>query len=150
MEPAASRSGRDRGRGAVERDGDGGRGESMSGQTAEVRDRDRIYQQRFDARLRAHLRSLVTPALIAEHRANPVGRHSDALERVLNHFRRAPLAGKYALFELEPNRKYRIVATTARDGGPPRDVGDPVYTDKNDALHAVFLKRVEELMETGS
>lgn len=120
----------------------------MSGQTVEVRDRDRIYQQRFDARLRAHLRRLITPALIVEHRANPVGRHSDALERVLNYFRRTPLDGKYALFELEPNRKYRIVATTARNGGPPRDVGDPVYTDKNDALHAVFLKRVEELMET--
>lgn len=120
----------------------------MSGQTAEVRDRDRIYQQRFDARLRAHLRSLVTPTLIAEHRANPVGRHSDALERVLNDFRRAPLDGKYALFELEPNRKYRIVTTTARDSGPPRNAGDPVYTNKSDALHAVFLKRVEELMKT--
>lgn len=120
----------------------------MSGRTAEVRDRDHIYQQRFDARLRAHLRRLITPAMIAEHRANPVGRHSDSLERVLNYFRRAPLDGKYALLELEPNRKYRIVATTARDGGPPRDMGDPIYTDKNDALHAVFLKRVAELMET--
>lgn len=120
----------------------------MSGQTAEVRDRDRIYQQRFDARLRAHLRSLVTPTLIAEHRANPMGRHSDSLERVLNYFRRAPLDGKYALLELESNRKYRIVTTTARDGGPPRNAGDPVYTNKSDALHAVFLKCVEELMKT--
>lgn len=118
----------------------------MPGETAAFQDRDLIYHQRFDARLRAHLRTLITPALIEEHRANPIGQHSDSLERVLNYFRRAPLDGKYALFELEPNRKYKIMVTTGRGGGLPQDTDEEVYTDKNDALHAVFLKRVQALM----
>ena len=118
----------------------------MGAKTAAHQDRDLIYRQRFDARLRAHLRTLITPALIEEHRASPIGQHSDELERVLNYFRRAPLDGKYALFEMEANRTYRIVDTAGLDGGEPEDVDGEVYTDKNDALHAIFLMRVRALM----
>ena len=122
----------------------------MSGETAAHRDRDLIYQERFDARLRAHLRTLVTPALIEEHRASPLGQHSDDLERVLNHFRRSSLDGKYVLFELEPNRKYKIMVTAGRSGGLPRDLDGRVYTDKNEAAHAIFLRRVDALMKGDS
>ena len=122
----------------------------MSGETAAHHDRDRIYLERFDRQLRAHLRTLVTPALIEEYRANPLGQHSGDLERVLNYFRRSPFEGKYVLFELEANRKYKIVTTTAKAGGLPQDVDGTVYTDKNEALHAVFLKRVDALMAGGS
>ena len=122
----------------------------MPGETASFQDRDLIYYQRFDARLRAHLKTLITPALIEEHRASPTGQHSDSLERVLNYFRRAPLDGKYALFELEPNRKYKIMVTSGRGGGPPEDTDQQIYTDKNDALHVVFLERVQALMEGDS
>ena len=119
----------------------------MSGETAAHHDRDKVYRARFDRQLRAHLRTLITPALIEEYRASPLGQHSDDLERVLNYFRRAPFEGKYVLFELEANRKYKIVTTTAGDGGLPEDVdGGTVYTDKNEALRAVFLKRVDALM----
>ena len=122
----------------------------MSGETAAHHDRDKVYQERFDARLRAHLRTLVTPALIEEHRASPLGQHSDSLERVLNYFRREPLGGKYALFELEPDRKYKIVTAAGADGALPEDVDGTVYTDKNAAVHAIFLRRVHALMESGS
>ena len=119
----------------------------MSGETAAHHDRDKVYRARFDRQLRAHLRTLITPALIEEYRASPLGQHSDDLERVLNYFRRAPFEGKYVLFELEANRNYKIVTTTARDGGLPEDVdGGTVYIDKSDALRAVFLKRVDALM----
>ena len=122
----------------------------MSGESAAHHDRDKVYHERFDARLRAHLRTLVTPALIEEHRARPLGRHSDSLERVLNYFRREPLGGKYALFELEPDRKYKIVTTAGAGGTLPEDVDGTVYTDKNAAVHAIFLRRVHALMEGGS
>ena len=122
----------------------------MAGETATHRDRDKVYRERFDERLRAHLRTLVTPALIEEYRTSPMGQHSDDLERVLNYFRRAPFEGKYVLFELEANAKYKIVTTTAAEGGLPQDVDGTVYSDKNEALHAVFLKRVDELMQSGS
>ena len=122
----------------------------MAGETAAHRDRDKIYLERFDQQLRAHLRTLVTPALIEEYRARPLGQHSGDLERVLNYFRRSPFEGKYVLFELEANRKYKIVTTTAEEGGLPQDVDGTVYTDKDAALHAVFLKRVDALMASGS
>ena len=122
----------------------------MSGETAAHHDRDKVYRERFDKQLRAHLRTLITPALIEEYRASPLGQHSDDLERVLNYFRRAPFGGKYVLFELEANRKYKIVTTTARDGGLPEDVDGTVYTDKNEALRVVFLKRVDALMASDS
>ena len=118
----------------------------MAGETAAHHDRDKVYRERFEEQLRAHLRTLITPALIEEYRASPMGQHSDDLERVLNYFRRAPFEGKYVLFELEANRKYKIVTTTAEASGLPQDVDGTVYTDKNDALRAVFLKRVDALM----
>ena len=120
----------------------------MAGGTAVHHDRDQIYQQRFDKRLRTHLKTLITPALIEEYRASPLGQHSGDLERVLNHFRRTSLAGKYVLFELEANRKYKIMTTSG--GGLPEDVDGTIYTDKYEALHAVFLKRVDALMNSAS
>ena len=122
----------------------------MAGETAAHHDRDKIYLERFDQQLRAQLRTLITPALIEEYRTSPLGQHSGDLERVLNYFRRAPFDGKYVVFEQEANRKYKIVATTAEEGGLPEDVDGTIYTDKNEALHAVFLKRVDALMASGS
>ena len=120
----------------------------MAGETATHHDRDKVYQERFDKQLRAHLRTLITPALIEEYRASPLGQHSDELERVLNYFRRAPLGGRYALYELEPGRRYKIVTTAGPAGSLPEDVDGTVYADKSEALHAVFLKRVDELMKS--
>ena len=91
---------------------------------------------------------MVTPELIEEHRVKPLGQHSDSLERVLNYFRRAGGENKYVLYEISPGIEYKVVATTGIRGLLPRDVDDVVYTDKNEALHAVFLKRVQDLMES--
>ena len=122
----------------------------MTGESADHHDRDKVYQERFDRQQRAHLRTLITPALIEEYRASPLGQHSGDLERVLNYFRRGPFEGKYVLFELEANRKYKIVTTTAKEGGLPQDVDGTIYTDKNEALNAVFLKRVDALLASDS
>ena len=122
----------------------------MSGETAAHHDRDQVYYQRFDRQMRAHLKTLITPALIEEYRTSPLGQHSDDLERVLNYFRRTSLAGKYLLFELEANRNYKIVTTAGSADGLPEDVDGTIYTDKNEALQAVFLKRVDALMASDS
>ena len=66
----------------------------MAADTAVHHDRDQIYQQRFDKQLRTHLKTLITPALIEEYRASPLGQHSDDLERVLNYFRRTIARGQ--------------------------------------------------------
>ena len=122
----------------------------MAGETATHHDRDKVYRARFERQQRAYLRTLITPALIEEYRKSPLGQHSGDLERVLNYFRRGPFEGKYVLFELEANRKYKIVTTTAQQGGLPQEVDGKVYTDKNEALHAVFLKRVDALLASDS
>ncbi|MGI9335287.1 MAG: branched-chain amino acid ABC transporter permease, partial [Gammaproteobacteria bacterium] len=122
--------------------------EPMAEEATEIRDKDLIYHRRFHKRLREQLKATITPELIEEHRLKPLGQHSDPLERVLNFFRRAPGDNKYALYEIEPNVKYRIIALTGQKGVPPREVDDRIFTDKNEAVHAVFLKRVQELMES--
>ena len=123
-------------------------GEALTEEATEIVDKDQIYYRRFDKRLRENLKKLVTPGLIEEHRQKPLGQHSDALERVLNYFRRAGGENKYVLYEIKPGIEYKIVATTGIKGLLPRNVDDVVYTDKNVALHAVFLKRVQDLMES--
>jgi branched-chain amino acid transport system permease protein len=120
----------------------------MPEEATEIRDKDQIYFRRFDKRLREDLKKMVTPELIEEHRVKPLGQHSDSLERVLNYFRRAGGENKYVLYEISPGIGYKVVATTGVRGLLPRDVDDVVYTDKNEALHAVFLKRVQDLMES--
>ena len=120
----------------------------MPEEATEIADKDQLYYRRFDKRLREHLKTLVTPALIEEHRTKPLGQHSDALERVLNYFRAAGGENKYVLYESKPGTEYKIIATTGIKGTPARDVDDVVYTNKDEALHAVFLKRVQDLMDS--
>ncbi len=123
-------------------------GEALPEEATEIRDKDHLYFLRFDKRLRDHLKTLITPEVIEEHRVKPLGQHSDALERVLNYFRRAGGENKYVLYELKPGFEYKVIATTGIKGLLPWDVDDVVYTDKNEALHAVFLKRVQDLIES--
>jgi branched-chain amino acid transport system permease protein len=122
--------------------------EVMPEEATEIRNKDLIYEQRFNKRLREHLKTLITPELIEEHKQKPLGQHSDSLERVLNYFRRAPVENKYSLLEIEANRKYRVIALSGQKGIPPREIDERIFHSKNEALHAVFLKRVQELMES--
>ncbi len=123
-------------------------GEAMPEEATEIHDKDKLYFRRFDKRLRDHLKTLISPELIEEHRLKPLGQHSDALERVLNYFRMAGGENKYVLYEMQAGTAYKIIATTGVKGTPPRDVDDVVHTNKNDALHAVFLRRVQDLMDS--
>ncbi|MFT5114911.1 MAG: branched-chain amino acid transport system permease protein [Parasphingorhabdus sp.] len=123
-------------------------GEPLSEEATEIHDKDQIYYRRFDKRLRDHLKTLVSPEIIEEHRIKPLGQHSDALERVLHYFRSAGGENKYVLFELKANTQYKIIVTTGQKGIPPRDLDGTIYTDKYTALHAVFLNRVQDLMDS--
>ena len=49
---------------------------------------------------------------------------------------------------VKPFAEYRIVALSGRRGVPPRAVDDQVFTSPEAALHGVFLKRVQDLMES--
>ena len=123
-------------------------GEVMPEEATEIADKQLVYRRLFDKRLRDALKSTVTPELIAEHRAKPLGQHSDKLDRLLNYFRREEMPDKYAILRVGPLRtcRYRVMALSGRAGHPPRLVDDKLYDTLDEAYHAVFLLRVNDLL----
>ena len=111
-------------------------------------DQQAICVARFEQRLRAELKPLVTDALIDEHRRSVKSRRSDSLERILTYFRRATVANKYAIWAVKPFAEYRIVALSGRRGVPPRVVDEITYATPEEASHAVFLRRIAELKKS--
>ena len=125
-------------------------GEVMPEEAIDINDKQQIYSRRFDFRLRNHLKTLVTDDVIAEHKAKPLGQHSDALSRLLNYFRRTDVLDKYAIEQIGSLKeaKYKILAFTGIPGKPPRVVDERIYNNKNEAYHAVFLMRINDLLES--
>lgn len=93
--------------------------------------------------------------LIAEHKASPVGtpskkgrppvEHSHDLRTVLDKMRRHPMAGKYVSVCVRMFEDYRIgVASGVR--GEPVEMFDGSYSSEEACEHAIFLKRVADLM----
>ncbi len=97
----------------------------------------------FNAQLKAEVKALITPELIEEHRRKPLGRHSDALERVINFFRRPPA---YALYSRVPFREWQIIRMPIDPTKRPTPVEDAVYRSENEAYHAIFLRNIDDLM----
>lgn len=110
-----------------------------------MRDRQPEIYERFERNARTRIRPFLTPEVIAEHKRNPEGPHSDALQRVLRVMRRAPVAGKYVIVAVRPWQEYRIGVLTGVRGEAPTVLDDGPYGSEEDAMHTVFLKRVEDL-----
>jgi branched-chain amino acid transport system permease protein len=123
-------------------------GEVVPEEATEIADKQAIYHRRFDKQMRDFLKTLVTDEVVEEHRAKPLGQHSEALSRLTNYFRRGPMADKYAVFTVVPMREYRVVALSGQRGVPPRLVNDRTYLSLGDAYHAVFLLRINDLLES--
>lgn len=122
----------------------------MPEEASEIDDKQLVAYRRFDKRLRDRLKELVTPELIEEHRLAPLGPHSDALARVLNYFRRGEMPDKYAILQDGPPEawEYSVMALSGTPGQPPRVVDDRIYPTREAAYHAVFLLRVNDLLES--
>jgi branched-chain amino acid transport system permease protein len=116
----------------------------MQEDTAVV-DKQTLVYERWDAELRERVRALITDELIEEHRVKPLGQHSDALERVLHYFRRQPAAGKYIGVMIEPWREYRIGVLPGAGGVPLEILTDDVFSTEEQVLHAIFVRRVNDL-----
>jgi branched-chain amino acid transport system permease protein len=110
-----------------------------------VVDRNVQVYLEFERRLRPRIRALVTDELIAEHAAAPLGPHSDALQRVLNYFRRQPQPGKYILVATEPWREYRIATLSGTRGEVAKILGEETFASEEEGLHGIFLRRVADL-----
>jgi len=124
-------------------------GEAMPEEATDVHDKQVLYYRRFNKRLRDRLKTMITPELIDEHKRDPLGHHSDELARVLNYFRRGEMADKYVIHRMIPaEERFRIMAVSGQRGMPPRLVDDREYDKIIDAYHAVFLLRVNDLLES--
>ncbi len=94
--------------------------------------------------------------LIAEHRANPVAGppkngqppidHSKDLITVLDKFRRQPMEGKYITVCRRLHEDYRIgICSGIR--GVPVEILEDSFSSEEASEHAIFLKRIADLLE---
>jgi branched-chain amino acid transport system permease protein len=123
-------------------------GEMLPEEATEMPDKDLVYMRRFDKMQRDYLKTLVCPEVINEHRRSPQGQHSEALQRLLIYFRSRPQVDKYAIVTVELYKAYRIVALSGFRGVPPRVVEDKIYPTLQEAFHSVFMRRVQDLLES--
>ena len=94
--------------------------------------------------------------LIAEHKATPVGRaphkgkpaveHSKDLITVLDKLRRQPMAGKYVTICFKDFQDYRIGICSGIRGQPVKILEDS-FSSEEACEHAIFLKRIFDLLE---
>lgn len=111
-------------------------------------DQQLLVWQRFNDGWARRVRALIDDALIEEHRLAPRGPHSDRLARVLRFFRSQPIPGKLIVIEEIPWQRYRIGVLTGIPGRAATPLDDS-YASYDEALHAIFLRRVDELRRGG-
>jgi branched-chain amino acid transport system permease protein len=109
-------------------------------------DRATIALARWDARTRAAVRGLLSKDIIAEHQRDPRGHHSDTLERVLDYFRRSSVLTPYVVICTKPYREWRVARISGVRGQAPVFVDEQRFSSEAEAIHAIFLKRVDEIV----
>jgi hypothetical protein len=85
--------------------------------------------------------------LAQEYRANPYGRHSADLQRILNRMRSAPFAGRHVLVQERNDMPYRLARLGSTPSDPLNYTGDTFVT-LPEAEWAVFKLRWRELFGT--
>lgn len=109
-------------------------------------DRSKIAFVLWDKRMRESLRPLLTRKVIAEHKRDPVGIHGDALDRLLNYFRRPNVLDHYVIVCTRPFKQWRVARLTGVPGQGPVFADERTYNSEAKAAHAVFLLHVEQTM----
>lgn len=79
-------------------------------------------------------------ALIDEFKQNPIGHHSPDLQRLLNRLRGAPMADKYCLVVVKPNREWQLAKTTGEPGQPVKLLSRR-FSSMDEAEWYVFRQR---------
>lgn len=105
-------------------------------------DQQLVFHGRYWQQQRERVKALLTDELIESYRRHPQGPYSDALMRVLVHF---GSGYKYALYAQVPLREYIIITLPATPGAMPERTDNRVFSDLNEARHALFLLNVADL-----
>ncbi|VDC24874.1 hypothetical protein [Pseudogemmobacter humi] len=107
-------------------------------------DADIHVRANFDRFTRAYLLSVLSDALIEEHRLKPEGHHSEPLTRLLNWCQTRPLDEQYAVLAGTDGR-FRVVRLSGKRRVPPAPVGTESYATVREARHAAFLNHIKDL-----
>ncbi len=113
-----------------------------------IEDKDIVYRKYFDKKQCEFLKTLVCNEVIQEHKNNSHGQHSEPLSRLLHFFSSAPQENKYAISHGKNNHSFKIIAFSGVRGVPPHVVENKEFKTIEDAYHGVFLKRINDLMES--
>ena len=81
--------------------------------------------------------------LAREYKARPYGRHSDALQRIVNMFRADQLPGTSCVVCTKPYREWAL-ARFGKDSRSPVELLGPVYASMEEAEWEVFKLRWEK------
>ena len=79
--------------------------------------------------------------LVAEFGRSPFGRHSVALQEIINRFRAEPVADKYILICLTPHKKWVLGRLPPRRGGDLAVMSDFLFSSLEEAERTVFALR---------
>jgi hypothetical protein len=116
---------------------------------AEMKDRHTEIAERFDARRRQRVLSLLSDRLIAEHAEDPRGRHSVELQEVLRYLRGAVLPRAYVVVAVEHWRDYRVGTLRPLASDPTRlspcFEGERPFCTEREAMHEVFMRRLSDI-----
>jgi hypothetical protein len=95
---------------------------------------------------REEIAHLLTPELIDEHRRDPVGRHSPALEKALDFIRSNPVPGALplVLITIVPGHEWAIAEYPPEGESEPR-VREGTYTSRAQAEHDIFVERIRTI-----
>ena len=88
----------------------------------------------------------ISDEIIEEHAENPIGQHSDDLQRVLHYFRRQPNDGKYVIIETERSKEWAIGVLSGERGTAP-EILEERFESPEKAAHEIFVRRVSEFNE---
>lgn len=96
------------------------------------------------SRREARLRELVTPEVVAEFRRDPHGGEGRSLplREALNYLRMQPIEERVFVYAEVPFERYRLGTLHARRGAPPEIDYETEYATENEAIAAVFERRL--------
>lgn len=111
-----------------------------------VADSDEHFFNYFNNKQREYVRKVLNDDIIEEYRSQPLGRHSEPLERTLAYFRRLPISQQYALKQ-DADGTYRIISMSGKRGVPPTFVGDEVFETVHDGYFGIFMRQIKDMDE---
>ncbi|CAB5695785.1 Uncharacterised protein [Delftia tsuruhatensis] len=90
------------------------------------------------------MKPIPDPGLAEEFRRHPCGQHSEALKRLLERFRSAPMPGKHVLVELAHFGPWQAARLGATRGAPVEPIEGAVFDRIEDAEWFVFKARWQQ------